>query len=106
MSDYAPIPLTQVLKDEYTSFHGAPFPSQYLTWHFYKDHIADPARFVIKIFSIGGEDAPDSFEVRFKRKIEEQAPGELKEYIIRARQQSPDCMVKEYEELDADDCCR
>src|SRR5690348_16251759 len=100
MSDYAPICLPQVLKDEYTSFHGGPFPGEYLTWHFYKDHIAEPARFALELFSIGGEDAPDSFEVRFKRNIEEIAPGELKEYIIRARQQSLDCMVKDYEDLD------
>src|SRR5436853_1253965 len=103
MSDYAPIPLTQVLREEYTSFHGGPFPSQYLTWSFYKDHLADPARFAIKLYSIKASEAPDPFEVNFRNKVEAKAPGELKAYIIRARQQSPDCTLTDYDALDEDD---
>lgn len=100
MSDQCTIALTQVLKDEYESFHGNPFPREYLTWAFYKDHLICPARFAIKLQYIRESDAPDTLETHLRKIVEAGAPDHLQDYIDRARQQSPDCIDKEFDELE------
>lgn len=102
MSDQAAIPLTQVLKEEFVNFSGKPFPTKYLTWSFYKDHIVSPARFTIKLHYTKAADAPDTLEVFLRKNVEDVAPGELEYYVQKVRRQSPDYLEKEFDELDAD----
>jgi len=103
MSSHEPIPLSQVLKDEYVSFHDGEFPTEYLTWSFYKDHIANPSRFAIKLQYTGGDEAPDSLEVRLRQKVEKVVPGELSEYVDRVARLSPDFIDEALENSDEGD---
>jgi hypothetical protein len=99
----APITFSQVLKDEYVSFHGEPFPETYLTWSFYKDHIVEPARFAIKLRDTQAENAPDNLEVNLRRNVESEAPGALEEYVQAALRQSPDVIDRATQNLPLDE---
>lgn len=93
MPNQESIPLPQVLKDEYAAFQGGPFPTDYLTWSFYKDHIVDPARFAIKLQQTGAEDAPDSLEVRLRKKVEAVVSEELDDFVKKALKQPSGVVV-------------
>lgn len=103
MSNQEPIKLTQVLKDEYVSFHGGSFPTEYLTWSFYKDHIKNPTRFAIKLRQTGAEDAPDSLEVYLRKKVEAVVSQELDAYVKQVVKQSPDVVEKALQNAELDD---
>jgi hypothetical protein len=103
MPNQTPIQLSQVLKDEYVSFHGGSFPTEYLTWSFYKDHIVDPTRFVIKLRQTGAEDAPDSLEVYLRKKVEAIVGEELDNYVRQIAKQSPSVVEKALQNAELDD---
>src|SRR6266478_298680 len=77
MSD--PIPVWQVLKEEYASLHESSFPNEYLTWSFFKDHFKDHFSFALKL---NGQS--DDFLKALKARLSPEAWKDLEKYATEA----------------------
>src|SRR3989442_1072753 len=75
-----PIPVCQVLKEEYQSLHGSPFPSEYLTWSFFKDHFKNLSGFALKL-----DDESDNFLKALKARLSSEAQKDLEVYAAETR---------------------
>src|SRR5713226_2542035 len=77
-----PIPVWQVLKEEYESLHGSPFPNEYLCWSFFKDHFKNHFSFALKL-----NDESDNFLKALKARLSPEAQRDLEEYATEARRE-------------------